>query len=147
MRLGILIKKFGRDDRSKLLISNLNKLKHLDITVFYNEHDIIPELPLFAIMQHEYLWGFKGPVVATDIFTASCLIKAPGPTYKYLYIWDYEWITSGMSYESLQGVYQSNTISLITRNDTQFKVVEKCWKKPVTIIEDFNHEQLARIAD
>jgi len=118
-----------------------NALEYLDVVVFYNVLSSPKVVPPCAIMAQKECWGFSGTVIATNMHTAKSLIFSLKPTKKYLYIWDLEWTILNASFQNYSNVYQHPDLNLIVRSKDHFNIVEKLWKKPSLILEEFNAEQ------
>lgn len=148
MRGGIAIDGLGFDQLSVDLVTQLNQLYKLneysDIIVFYSKHGIIRKPTMFSMMQLEKMWAFDGPVAATNLDTAAKLLKCPRPNKKYFYVYDLEWLTNHYDVDYLANIYCNKNINLIARSQDHFNILKQCWKEPVSIIEDFNYEELTK---
>lgn len=149
MKLGIAVDKLGISQLALVLIDELNKVskleQYLDIVVFYHRYDVLLKSPFFGMFQEQLMWGFDGPVIATNLNTMHTLLSCPKPTSKYFYIWDLEWMHHQYDYEFLLSIYCNDQVELIARSEEHAKVIENCWKKPIDILEDFNYEKLTSI--
>ena len=150
MRLGVLIKTLGMSQQSFNITQEGNAIASsrgdIDLTVFFADHDKIPTFCKFALMQNNQLWGYKGPVICTDVDLAKILIRCPTPSKKYLYMWNLEWLYIHRPYREWASIIMNDDIELLARSPAHYDVIKKCWKKPVMILEDFNHEQLIDLA-
>ena len=148
-RGGIIVDSLGMSQLSYELTSSLNKLitldEYWDIIVFYRNYDKYMISPLFGMMQETEAWGFDAPIISTDLTTTKILLNALRPTKKFFYIWNLEWKNGLYDIEELYNVYCHKDINLIARNQSHFDLIKECWKEPVAIIEDFNHEQIIRL--
>ena len=63
---------------------------------------------------------------------------------KYFYIQDLEWISNNASFKINDMIYNSD-IELIAPSQTYSNIIERTWKKPIAIVEDFNYEQFINI--
>ena len=150
MKAGILV---NRIDASQMGFSITNSINHIsenminvDIIVFTREYSSPPITPLFASMPETEVWGFDGPVISTNLETASTLLNATGPPKKYFYIWDLEWMRmESFAHKDLSNIYNSEKIELIARSKRHQDIIGKCWKYPSHIMNDFNHKDLIRI--
>ena len=150
MKAGILVK---RIDSSQLGFNITNTINHIsnnmvnvDITVFAQEPSAPPMTPLFATMAETEAWGFDGPIISTSLETASTLINVTGPTKKYFYLWDLEWMRlEDFTHKKLSKIYNNENIELIARSKRHIDIIGKCWKYPLHMMSDFNHKDLMRI--
>jgi hypothetical protein len=143
MSLGIIVSSMGKNQ----LAYHISRAKADDFVVFYENLAkpwcILP----FSIMNVSEAYDFRGPVVATTLIAAERLLKFPGPTRRYLYVWDLEWIReTGMTYEELSAVYNNKKIELIVRNQCYFDIVEDCWNRtPVGIVDYCDVGELMKV--
>lgn len=148
--IGFLINQLDASQISYLLTANLNDLLNntylYNATVFYqyiNKPLIIPQFPK---MNYQHAWGYEGILIATNIETAKILSNCLRATKKYFYVFDLEWLYQPkLNFEELKNVYQNPSIELIARNKSHADILTRIWKKPVTIIEDFNNEQFVKL--
>lgn len=149
MQAGIMIHSLGVSQLSMHLIYELNQVptynEYVDIIVFYREYGKILKTPKFALMQEENAWGLNGPVMSTDLQTTSRLLLCPKPKRKIFYVWNLEWMFHQYDAEAIARIYCHRDIILVARSPEHAKIISNCWKDPVAILEDFNHEQLIRI--
>lgn len=124
---------------------SLNKV-NVDIMVFVREFSAPPMVPLFSTLQESEVWGFDAPVIATDLQTASTLINTTGPTKKYFYVWDLEWMRiNSFKHKTLSKIYNNKNLELIARSERHSKIIENCWRKPSHIMQDFSSDELLEI--
>lgn len=147
-RAGIVVDAIKLSQMSIYLCKALNKIEQqtdLDVIVFNARWERLPMVARFAILQHFEVWGFDAPVMATDIKTAYRLLKCPLPTKKYFYVWDLEWIFNPPKpYQFYANIYQNDDLQLIARSKSHADILNKCWQKPIDIMENFDHEKLKK---
>ena len=150
MRLGVLIKTLGISQQGLFLTLCGNKLAQergdIDFTVFYEDHDKLPLFVQFCMMQNSNIWGFNGPLIATDLQLAETLLACPSPTRKLLYVWNLEWLYDIGSFGKNTAVYLNDELELIARSQAHYDIIKKCWKEPSMIVEDFDYEAISKIA-
>jgi len=150
MKAGILV---NRIDSSQMGFNIVNSINHIsenmvnvDIIVFTRDPSAPPITPLFASMPESEVWGFDGPVISTNLETTSVLLSATGPTKKYFYIWDLEWMRAeSFTHKDFSKIYNNENVELIARSKRHQDIIGKCWKYPSHIMNDFNHKDLIRI--
>lgn len=149
MRGGISVDSLGISQMAICLTEELNHIDKLDeywdIAIFYHKFDKQISTPYFAMFQEEELWGYGGPVIATNLGTAERVIKSPRICKKYFYLWDLEWINNQYDVDYLSSIYCNEDIQLIARNQDHYNTIKACWREPAYILEEFNYEQLANI--
>ena len=150
MKAGILVKRIDSSQLGFNITNSINyisnHLVNVDIIVFSQEPSSPPMTPLFAIMPETEVWGFDGPVISTNLETAATLINVTGPTKKYFYVWDLEWMRlENFTHKQLSKIYNDEAIELITRSKHHRDIIGKCWRYPSHIMDDFNHNDFIRI--
>ncbi len=149
MNIGFLVRAVSMSQEGLLLIHECNKLlekqRDTEINIFYEDYDRIPIKPEFSLMQNRHAWGYTGTLISTDLHTTEVLAHLAGPRRKLFYVWNLEWLYSHNMYVSYSKLYQSPDIDLIARTQSHADIITKLWKEPKYIMEDFDHEQLARI--
>lgn len=129
-------------------VSRCNELLEHDIEpiVFYNEYGLTQELPRFARFQQCQMWGFYGPVICFDLNSANKLLNSPGPTQKYLFVYELEWEKlDNFNWQHLHNIYCNKDIELIANNQELFKTMKEYWKQPVGVCEELNIKDLMKI--
>lgn len=116
------------------LLSSISSNLEIPVTVFWEEI-ARPCFPLTCSVMPIYeAWSFPGPVIATNFSTASKLIKMPGPSRKFYYVVDLEWVGRGQPFEQYQAVYGNPNLTLIARGETHKKILENCWNRKVPFV-------------
>ena len=149
MQLGVLLDSVDSGQKSVSTILSLNKLstvgEYWDSIIFYLEHSMMLISPKFALMNMSEIYGFNGIAIATNLRTAEILCKSFGPSKKFFYIWDLEWTQSKHDLERISNIYMNPEIELIARSQDHADEIERCWRKPYAIVENFQHEQLIKV--
>ena len=150
MKAGILVNRIDGSQLGFNITSCINHISenmiNVDIIVFTKEPSIPPTTPLFAIMPDTEIWGFNSPVISTDLETTSSLINMVGPTKKYFYVWDLEWMRlESFMHKELSKIYNHEDIELISRSKRHQLITGECWRYPSHIMNDFSHKDLMRI--
>lgn len=149
MRLGILVKSLGTSQEGLCLINELNKLSYYnpnsEIIVFYDDYDKIPLRPKFPIMLTRHAWNYDGSMLATNYNSVKQMLNFSGPIKKYFYIWNLDWIYFKRNWKEYEEVYQNNSVELITRSKYHAEIVEKLWKPPLHIMENFDYAILEKL--
>ena len=109
-KAGIMLKKVDNSQLGYYATKSANwiaeKMTNVDIVMFVKEHAVHPVMPLFATMAETDIWGYDAPVIATDLASAKTLLSASGPTEKFFYVWDLEWLRlPDYNHEELSKIY------------------------------------------
>lgn len=149
MKAGFVIQRLGSSQQAYKLADAANQLimqDDMDIIVFHDEWDMLPIDTAFMMLQKQHMWSYEGILVATDIRSAEQVLKSPGPSKKYFYIWNLEWLyLQSFNNARLANVYQNPKLELIVRSEYHADLVSKCWKTPSFIIEDFDKNEFKKI--
>ena len=150
IKAGIMLNKVDNSQIGYYATKSLNyiaeKQVNVDIVMFVKEHAVHPVIPLFATMSETDIWGYDAPIIATDLSSAKTLINSSGPTKKYLYVWDLEWLRlPEYNHEELSKIYNNNNIELIARSDRHYMLIKECWKEPAFVMPDFSPNSLMGI--
>ena len=150
MKAGILVDRIDGSQLSFNITACVNHISNnmvnTDIIIFTKEPSAPVLTPLFAIMPETEIWGFDAPVISTSLETASTLLQATGPTQKYFYVWDLEWMRlQDFMHSNLSAIYNNENIELIARSKRHRNIISKCWRSPSHIINDFDHKDLIRV--
>ena len=150
MKAGILVDRIDSSQLSFNITNCVNYISsnmvNIDIIVFTKEPSAPVLTPLFSIMPETEVWGFDAPVISTSLETADTLLQATGPTQKYFYIWDLEWMRiQDFMHRDLSAIYNNENIELIARSKRHRDIINKCWKNPAHVMNDFDHKDLIKV--
>lgn len=149
MKAGILVETLGMSQKAYEIIREINKVDSLDtywdIIVFYLEYDRFIIAPNFALMNMVEAYGMDGPIISTSIETTKISLNCVRATKRLFYVFEMEWANSPHNVDELIDVYMNPEIELIARSEDHAKVIERCWKKPIAVIENFNYEKLTNL--
>jgi hypothetical protein len=150
IKAGIMVREAGVSQLGLYLISSVNQLisdkPDLDVLVFYQNWASFPVLPRFGLLLEREVVGLEGTVMSTDLSTTQRLLKSPGPKRRLFYVWNLEWLEmQQMNYAPLHDVYTNPALELIARSEHHAHLIEKLWKKPSYIMEDFDPKVLAEV--
>ena len=153
-QFGVLVKNIDLSQHGLHLLGNLNSLvaEYPDLCpiVFYETYSTLAYPAHFAMVQHKEAWLFDGPIIASSIDMVQTLLQCPRPNPKFFYVWNLDWIYMSPNQPSIQlsflnHIYTNDDIQLIARSEQHARIIENCWKKPASIIEDFNYHDIAKL--
>jgi hypothetical protein len=150
MRLGVLTTKLGISQPGVLMTHSLNNLvdsePNLEVVLFYEDYDKIPEQPHFSMMQNVFAWEYDNSVlISTDEQSARLLCNIPNHSTKFHYMWSLWWTIKPKQFLEYSQLLQNENVGLIARSHSHAAILTKLWQQPQYVIEDFNDEQLAQI--
>jgi len=145
MRLGIMVNNLIFSDKSYQICTQINKNKGLfeDICIF--SEDVSSRIidPRCAIYEMCYAWDFKGVLISTCIDTTSILKNVFGPSDKYWYLFNLEWMGKVFNYDILSDLILDTEIKKISSQPNYDKVIQNlCNIQSDILIEDFNLEEI-----
>jgi len=144
--LGILVRKPEQSQKFEAITHCLNQLTPEHETIlFCSEPGQIIGQTNYPIMEFVEALNYNGILIATDIYSALVVSEAIQAKKKFFYIWDMESIYINCSFGILKKVFLNPDIEILVRNQTRYDAFSQTWKKPHSILEDFNHNELARL--
>lgn len=153
MKTGVMVQDLHASQLAAYLIDSSNKMieaSHHENTVLFVD-DICSSNCIKAscpIMQTIDVFSYDGIVIATDLYTARKLIKAPGPTRKFFYLWDLEWFRQQYPYNFLRFIYRNPELEIIVRSEDHAMIFEDLWnRKPVAIVKNANMSELIGVVN
>jgi hypothetical protein len=150
-RIGILVESVNLSQKGILINYEIgalsNKRQDFNIIVFYQLPGVSPMPPQFAMMQNLQAWGYNGNFIAIDLPSAISLIPLNNSGKKIYYPLELDWLETPNLARFYNTIYNNSQIDLLARNKRYYDIMSKVWKKPLDIVEDLNHEQLATIID
>jgi len=146
---GILINQLDDSEQSHQMCENINELLMENYMVspilFYQNCGKTSVLPHCCQLQQHQAWGFDGTLISTDIETTNILAQCLSSRKKLFYVYNIEWPNlSSLRYSELQKIYQNPEIKLLARTEEDYKLLEKCWQKPIGVIHDFNYKEILK---
>lgn len=140
INVGVLVDKLGHDQKSICLTKGLNKLvkdePYFSVLVYYMEYDKQFVVPNFSLLHDNEAFGHDGPCIATNFRSARRLLNCVRPTRKFYFLWDLDWLYESVDFEEYSKIIMNKELELLTRNTEYQGIIQRCWNKPVTSIED-----------
>jgi len=145
--LGILTDKIQFNQQSIFLLKNCNELnKTNSCCIFCNEMHSRPVDVCFNIMQQIHSYQFEGTLITDNLLLTQNLNCNIYTKKKYYYVWNFDWINlEQLRFAQLRIPFYNDDIELIARSQSHAKLLEKLFKKPKYIMEDWDWEVLKRI--
>lgn len=148
MKLGITLNNIGANQLSYYILQQLNSqiFHDIDTIIFYSILHKPCLVPNVGVMHVSEIWGYDGVLIATDLTSAARVLRSPGPTKKYFYIWDLEWRINGPhEYSQLSQIYCNPKLEIITRSESHQSLIKNCWNRDSKICDNCNIVQLEEI--
>lgn len=142
IKLGIMLDNIGPNQLAHYFINTGNGVleknsQKLDLVAFTQESIYPCAIPNFSIMNMSECYDYRGHLIATNLSTATKMLKCPGTRKKFFYVWDLEWARpQNKNFAALKDIYNNPRIELISRSVNHDKIIELCWRKPIGIVED-----------
>jgi len=144
--VGILLKEIQTEQKLYSACLEANKLVKDDTNVilFYEKPGQLIYNTSFALMEMTYVYGYKADLlIATDLYTSKVLKNCYAAKQKIFYVWNLEWMYQQYNFRELHECYFNNTLA--ARSQDHYDIINKVWKQPNHIIEDFRHEDIKNI--
>ena len=138
-RLGILLESFAPSQLAAELTWSGNELVRQDVDVigFFRNQALPAVTPLFALMPATEAFGFSGVLVATSLATAAICEKAIGPSERWFYCWDLEWLRMQQkNAKALAEAYRNPAYRLAARSADHKLALEQAWNVEVVGINE-----------
>jgi hypothetical protein len=147
-QLNILVNYLGPDQFTYSLTRSLStRQSNLDVIIFYENitRFLIP--PIFPMFQIFEAWAQHGITISTDINTTLKLIEFPGPSKKFFYVWDVEWLRGQQRiFDIYNKVYNNKDIKIIARCENHAKLIENNFNNKVAgIVPEFDIKTLQKV--
>jgi len=149
--IGFLTESIDRSQKGTLisyeLSSLINKRQDLNILLFFQLIRVPAQKISFGMMQNIQAWGFRGNFIAVDLPSALTILPLNCSGKNLYYPQDLDWLQYPNLAKFYSNIYDNDKIDLIARSKSHYDAITKVWKKPVALIEDFNHEQFTEVID
>jgi hypothetical protein len=147
-KLAVCVNRIDDSDLGRALVENINKINDkfpkTNAFVFHHDWGWSGIVPMFGMLQIRELWTYDGVAIATNLDTARRLLEAPEPSKKYLYLTDLEWTKVDAPFKHFYNIYMDKRLELIANSEADSKIIEKVWRKPTLVVENYNYEQLIK---
>lgn len=143
--VGFLINKLDISQKANFTLKTANALaRNYPTTIFYLDTSVPTMDNICSILSAKEAYSFEGVLIASDYETSRILLNCVSPL-KFLYIWDLEWTINRKKWVEWSKVYQNDRLELLCRSESHAKLVSACWKKPYSVIQDLDNEQIEKI--
>jgi hypothetical protein len=146
--LGFLLFSIQNTEAYEAIFSNIDKLLRnnpgSDIIVFSNNSDKINtyNIPILHLNHAKF---FDGNLWVFDIMGLVFTKQFTNLNKRILYTNEIPWIKNrNHNYNEWKEMYMNN-LDFVTTNDYLYDIYHLCWKKPLDIMENFNHEKIQHI--
>ena len=143
-KIGVILSNLKQIDQNVFMIDYMNKHSNdYNISLFVNQQEELAHRCLTPVFYMKDAFLYEGIMVATDLFSAECLIKMPSPEKKYFYNWALEWTFFDMpDFERINSIYRG--INLLANTEEDSKTLSKVWKTPAETLPKFDILNLLR---
>jgi hypothetical protein len=148
-KLGIMFNDIVNSQQYISMSRHLNEIsmnnRDVDIVVFSNNVQAVPQKNEYAILSGTEALDYDGVLIATDLISAYILDRCFCATKKYFYVWDVNWHIYPRPIDFVRKVYLNPEVELIARSKDHAKIIGKVFKQPTYVIEEFDHEEINNI--
>lgn len=136
-------------DHQKILksINDLCELRPYDnIVVFNNKFNSVDMNHKYYILHISQAKYFKGYLFVFDMKSAMITQQFPAPKKQIMFIDENQWASKAdVPYVFWKKIYLNQEFDFVTKNKELFDVFELCWKKPLAIVNDYDHRGINEI--
>lgn len=149
MKIAAIINDLSASQKSFYLIKEFNKMcadAKMSCTAFVNTCTAMVTKPLFSCMSMAFFSEYDGVAIATTVEEAKSLLETSNNSDRYLYLWDLTWTERPVNHDGFCKILRDPRLKIIARSKSHARAIENfCNKKPVGVVDDWNHEQLLEI--
>ena len=136
MEIAIVVNEINR---SQMFFDIYNQSKKIALTVYVNKENYLNQNFNFTTLTYYDLWNSNSDnYIATCINSASKLLESPKIKNFYFYVWNLEWISKIIDYESYSKIYRNKKIQLVARSLDHKKIIDKIWNVDCLVSENFS---------
>lgn len=112
-----------------------------DLLMFYQTLSHVAKVPMFSCYNSTECFDFSGDVMATDLVSATNLLRCPGPRKRFFYVADTEWSRhrSSMTYLDFVQVYRNPLLQVVVPTDEMAQFVRSTWNRDVFKVVDLSN--------
>lgn len=149
MKIAAVVNNLGPTQMAFYLIKEFNQLSRdsdNSCSVFTEISGVFVTRPLFSCYSLAFLPEYDGVAISTTVEEARSLLQVSSNAKKYLYLWDLDWTVGAVDHAAYCGVLRDPRLEIIARSEDHAKAIENfCNRKPVAIVDDWNHKSLLEI--
>lgn len=149
MKIAAVVNNLGPSQMAFYLIKEFNELARdskNSCSVFAELSGVYVTRPLFACYTTAFLPEYNGVAISTTIEEARSLLQVSSNAKKYLYLWNLDWASRPVDHAAYCAVLRDPRLQIIARSEDHAKAIENfCNKKPVGVVDDWNHKSLLEI--
>lgn len=139
----------NNDSHQKILksINDLCELRPYDnIVIFNNKFNTVDLNHKYYILHISQAKYFKGCLFVFDMKSAMITQQFPAPKKQIMFIDENQWASKAdVPYAFWQKIYLNQEFEFVTKNKELFDIFELCWKKPLAIVNDYDHRGINEI--
>lgn len=104
-----------------------------DLLMFFADMAHVDRVVMCAVFNSTEVFDFGGDVVATDLESASRLLKCPGPRRRFLWLDGPDWSDrrDAWTYGDFAAVYRNPRIEVLAGSDESAAMFRRCWNREV----------------
>lgn len=151
MNIGFYLLDVANDNQKhQQLLKTINSLCESrpfdNIVIFNNQFNTIDLDHKYYILHINQAKYFDGILFVFDIKSAVLTKTFPSPKKQILLVDKNEWsIKKNVPYKFWHNIYNSDNFELIVENKDMFDLCELCWKKPISIIMNFQTKDIENV--
>jgi hypothetical protein len=146
--LGFVLLKIKNDNHYDIILKNIKALIdknfYSNICIFNSSCEKIEtyNIPIFHLSHSKF---FNGKLFLFDLQSIILTKTFTNLEKKIIYTDNIPWTKNRTGpYKEWQDIYEKE-LDFITTNEYLYDIYNLCWKKPIGIMENFNHEKIQDI--
>lgn len=142
--IGIVVDNISSDVKNYVMFRELNKLSEThNCFVFTNQIAGLPMNNKFAILQQVEALSHSGVLIATNLMNAQIVRNSLTASKKYFYVYDLDWTKiSQFHSKQLTNIFYNDEMELISRSKSHSDILTKLFKKPKSVVYNWNNKEL-----
>jgi len=149
INIAAVVDSLGPSQKSFYLIKEFNKAasrQDVCVSVFHKRSSISVVPTMFSCKNISCLSAFHHTAISTNLEEASILLNSSNNSDKYLYLWDFDWLTSRIKFRDAMKILLDSRLKIIARSDEHADMIKNyCNKSPSGIIDNWDIQSLINL--
>lgn len=144
----MLPKLFNNQEHTEILKAIRNLIdaspdRHICVFASYNERIDTYNVPILHLNESKFFYGNLFLFDVTSIILSN---KYPNIHARYWYATNTPWTDhSHSAYQEWSNIFLADNLGIVAQSSALYDVYNICWKKPIGIMEKFDHESITKI--
>lgn len=136
--------------KHKTILESINSLCDLrpydNIVLFNNKMNNVDLDHKYYVLHMSQAKYFKGYLFLFDMRSSMVTQQFPAPKKQIMFIDNNDWSSkTDIPYVFWEKTYLNDNFEFVANNKELYDIFDLCWKKPLSIINDYNHRGIDEI--